>query len=162
MLSDGRTALAVLRSTPVRGGDTVLIDAAAGGVGSLLVQLRARAGARVIALAHGPTKTAAAHRMGAFAAVDYSDHGWSDPLHDEIDYADVAFDGVGGHIGIEVSRLLRPGGTVHTFGAAGGAPIDASHRSDLTVTTGWRWPPANSPPCLGTHSNSPPTAGAPH
>ncbi len=53
LLADGRTALALADAADPRPGETVLIEAAAGGVGSLLVQLAKQAGARVVALAGG-------------------------------------------------------------------------------------------------------------
>jgi NADPH:quinone reductase-like Zn-dependent oxidoreductase len=51
LLADGRTALALADAAAPQPGETVLVEAAAGGVGSLLVQLAKRAGARVVALA---------------------------------------------------------------------------------------------------------------
>jgi NADPH2:quinone reductase len=60
LLADGRTALALADAADPRPGETVLVEAAAGGVGSLLMQLAKRAGARVVALAGGPRKLAAA------------------------------------------------------------------------------------------------------
>jgi NADPH2:quinone reductase len=53
-------------------GDTVLITAAAGRIGSLLVQLAKTAGAaKVIGAARGAEKVAAAGRFGANISVDY-------------------------------------------------------------------------------------------
>jgi len=46
LLADGRTAIGLIDLASIQTGETVLIEAAAGGVGSLLVQLAARAGAR--------------------------------------------------------------------------------------------------------------------
>ena len=46
LLADGRTAMSLVRAAQVRPEDTVLVEAAAGGVGSLLVQLAAGAGDR--------------------------------------------------------------------------------------------------------------------
>src|SRR5260221_10730446 len=56
LLADGRTALALMSRARAKPGDTVLVEAAAGGVGSLLVQLARNAGARVVALAGGGGK----------------------------------------------------------------------------------------------------------
>ncbi len=52
-------------------GETVLVHAAAGGVGSAAVQLAAAHGCRVLATAGGPAKTAFAPRLGAELALDY-------------------------------------------------------------------------------------------
>src|SRR6266851_1544240 len=51
LLADGRTALLLLRSAGVRAGERVLVEAAAGGVGTLLVQLARAADARVVGVA---------------------------------------------------------------------------------------------------------------
>jgi NADPH:quinone reductase len=51
LLADGRTALTLMRVAAVQAGETVLVEAAAGGVGSLLVQLARNAGARVVGAA---------------------------------------------------------------------------------------------------------------
>ncbi|HEX8714061.1 MAG TPA: zinc-binding dehydrogenase, partial [Solirubrobacteraceae bacterium] len=65
LLADGRTALALMRSTAIERGETVLVEAAGGGVGSLLVQLARHAGARVIATAGAPRKLELARELGA-------------------------------------------------------------------------------------------------
>ena len=51
LLADGRTAIGLIDAAVIQPGEAVLVEAAAGGVGSLLVQLAKRAGARVIAAA---------------------------------------------------------------------------------------------------------------
>ena len=76
LLADGRTALALAGRAALRAGDTVLIEAAAGGVGTLLVQIARNAGARVVALAGQPRKLAIARDLGADLTVDYSRDGW--------------------------------------------------------------------------------------
>ena len=72
LLADGRTALALAGRAALGPGDTVLIEAAAGGVGTLLVQIARNAGARVVALAGQPRKLAIARDLGAELTVDYS------------------------------------------------------------------------------------------
>lgn len=76
LLADGRTALMLLRTAVPREGETVLVEAAAGGVGTLLVQLVRNAGARVVALAGGERKLAVARALGADLAVDYREDRW--------------------------------------------------------------------------------------
>ena len=71
LLADGRTALGLVRRAGLRAGETVLVEAAAGGVGTLLVQLARHAGARVVALAGQPGKLALARDLGADLTVDY-------------------------------------------------------------------------------------------
>ena len=77
LLADGRTALGLIGGAPIAAGETVLVEAAAGGVGSLLVQLARNAGARVIAAAGGGRKLALALEVGADEAVDYTRPGWA-------------------------------------------------------------------------------------
>lgn len=71
LLLQGTTAYALLHECAhVREGETVVIEAAAGGTGGLAVQLAKRAGAKVIALASSEEKRAHAERLGADASVD--------------------------------------------------------------------------------------------
>ena len=65
LLADGRTATMLIEAVGVRPGDRVLVEAAAGGVGSLFVQLAARAGARVIGAAGGRRKVDLLPGLGA-------------------------------------------------------------------------------------------------
>jgi NADPH2:quinone reductase len=120
LLADGRTALALMEAAAVRPGDTVLVEAAAGGVGSLLVQLARRAGATVVGAAGGSRKVAVASELGADVAVDYAEKGWPEHVLDLAGQVDVVFDGVGGAVGQAAFGLLRDGGRCCTFGMASG------------------------------------------
>ena len=104
LLADGRTALALAGRAGLGAGDTVLIEAAAGGVGTLLVQIARHAGARVVALAGQPRKLAIARDLGADLAVDYRLDGWEQRVRDAAGEVDVVFDGVGGKTLLTVSR----------------------------------------------------------
>jgi len=121
LLADGRTAVALMRAAGVRSGQTVLVEAAAGGVGSLLVQLARGAGARVVAAAGGPRKVAVARQLGADVAVDYAGPGWADQVRAEAGAVDVVFDGVGGAAGSAALGLLRDGGRFCAYGMASGS-----------------------------------------
>jgi NADPH:quinone reductase len=71
LLLQGLTAMALVRRCARLGeGETVVVEAAAGGTGSLSVQLARRAGARVIGLASSEEKRARVERHGADATVD--------------------------------------------------------------------------------------------
>ncbi|MGH2923946.1 MAG: quinone oxidoreductase family protein [Solirubrobacterales bacterium] len=71
LLLQGTTAYALLHHCAhVRDGETVAVEAAAGGTGSLAVQLAKRAGAKVIALASSDEKRKLAERLGADASAD--------------------------------------------------------------------------------------------
>ncbi|MFL6121700.1 zinc-binding dehydrogenase [Actinophytocola sp.] len=82
LLADGRTATMMTRAAAIEPGERVLVEAAAGGVGSLLVQLAKAAGARVVAAVGGPRKAEVAMRLGAEFAVDYTDNGTADRTND--------------------------------------------------------------------------------
>lgn len=121
LLADGRTALALLRAASVRAGETVLVEAAAGGVGHLLVQLAGQAGARVIGAAGGERKLSVVRELGAELAVDYSEPGWADRLRTSVGTVDVVFDGVGGQLAREAFSVLHDAGRFVPFGMASGS-----------------------------------------
>jgi len=127
LLADGRTALSLVGLAQPRAGETVLVEAAGGGVGTLLVQLARNAGARIVAVAGGECKLALAHELGADVSVDYRDGGWPQRVRDTVGTVDVAFDGVGGAIGAAAFGLLGAGGRFCPFGMASGSftAIDA-------------------------------------
>jgi NADPH:quinone reductase len=72
LLLQGLTAMALVgpRGARVEAGETIVVEAAAGGTGSLAVQLAKRAGARVIGLASSEEKRALVEGLGADATVD--------------------------------------------------------------------------------------------
>ena len=116
ILADGRTATMMIRATAPQPGERVLVEAAAGGVGSLLVQLAKSAGATVVAAAGGSRKTGVARDLGADEVVDYTAPGWSDGVAP----VDVVLDGVGGGIARAAFELLGQGGRMVSFGLASG------------------------------------------
>jgi NADPH2:quinone reductase len=140
LLADGRTATALIRTAALRPGETVLVEAAAGGVGTLLVQLARNAGATVVALAGGEGKTALATELGAAIALDYSAPGWAEDIRARLGGVDVVFDGVGGTIGQDTFGLLRSGGRFCSYGLASGAftriPDGEAEARGVTVIRG--------------------------
>lgn len=120
LLADGRTAMALMDAASVQAGETVLVEAAAGGVGSLLVQLARNAGAIVVAAAGGPRKLELAAELGARFAFDYNQPDWPELARAAAGLVDVAFDGVGGKIGTAAFGLLRDGGRCCAYGMASG------------------------------------------
>ena len=106
----------------LQAGETVLIHAAAGGVGSAAVQLAVAAGARVIATAGGPEKLDFARRLGADVAIDYRQGGFAAAVFDATGGrgVDVCFDGVGGDVMTESLRCLARNGRHLVVGFAGG------------------------------------------
>ncbi|MWK33857.1 zinc-binding dehydrogenase [Actinomadura sp. J1-007] len=116
LLADGRTASMMLDAVRARAGERVLVEAAAGGVGTLLVQLAKAAGLRVVAAVGGERKAEVARGLGADDVVDYTEPGWTE----RAGAVDVVFDGVGGEIARAAFGLLRRGGRMVSFGLASG------------------------------------------
>ncbi|MFI5686736.1 zinc-binding dehydrogenase [Streptomyces sp. NPDC051636] len=118
MIGTGRTALGILQFTDLHPDSVAVVPAAAGGIGTLLVQYAKHAGATVIALAGGPEKTALARTHGADLAVDCTDPAWPEKVRAHLGgrHATVVLDGVGGDIAREAVALLGPGGQHLVFG----------------------------------------------
>jgi NADPH:quinone reductase len=126
----GAVGIGILSAMRVRAGDTVLITAAAGRIGSLLVQLATAAGARVVAAASTPEKLAAAREFGADVTVDYSKPDWVNEVREATGGrgADVVLDAIGGTIGEQALRAAVDGcGRIGVYGFASGTwiPLDA-------------------------------------
>ncbi|MFJ5990660.1 zinc-binding dehydrogenase [Lentzea sp. NPDC092896] len=125
MVHDGATALLLARRVEIPKDEWVLVAAATGGAGSLLVQLLRDAGARVIAAARGERKLALSRDLGAEHAVDYSLDGWQDQVREATGGVGLAFDGAGGALGRAVFEAVADGGRFVTYGSSGGfAAID--------------------------------------
>ncbi|MFC6016926.1 zinc-binding dehydrogenase [Plantactinospora solaniradicis] len=124
LLADGRTATLLIRTARIRTGERILVEAAAGGVGSLLVQLGTAAGATVVAATGGGRKGELARELGADVAVDYQAPGWTDRVRGAVGAVDVVFDGVGGTVGRAAFELLDRNGRMVSFGLASGTWTD--------------------------------------
>ncbi len=119
LMVQGLTALYLLERAPAS-NKRMLVSAAAGGVGSLLVQLAKHAGARqVIAAASTEEKRAFARSLGADATVDYTASGWSQAVRDLTSGAgaDVIYESAGGSITGESLKALAPLGQIVIFGS---------------------------------------------
>ena len=102
-------------------GETLLVHAGAGGVGSAAVQLGKLMGARVIATAGGPQKLQACRDAGADEALDYRADNWVDALKQLAPGGvDVVYDPVGGEIGVQSLRCLAFGARYLVIGFASG------------------------------------------
>ena len=73
MIGTGRTTMGILEVAQPTPDDVVLVTAAAGGIGSLLVQAAHNVGAVVAGVAGGPDKVERARKLGADVGVDYRD-----------------------------------------------------------------------------------------
>jgi NADPH2:quinone reductase len=126
LVHDGVTALSLAHDAKIEKGEWVLVAAATGGAGSLLVQLAVDAGARVVAAARGERKLTLARELGAEVAVDYSLDGWQQRVRDAAgDGVGLAFDGAGGALGKAAFETVARGGRFVTYGTSDGfADID--------------------------------------
>lgn len=102
----GTAHLALHRRARLRVGETLLVHAGAGGVGSAAVQLGLAAGARVLATAGGPEKVEVCRKLGAEVAIDYRENDFVAVVKEATGGrgADVVFDPVGGDV---FDRSLR-------------------------------------------------------
>jgi NADPH-dependent curcumin reductase CurA len=93
----------------IQAGETVVVSAAAGAVGSSAVQIAKNLGCRVVGIAGGPDKCAFVQdTLGADAVIDYKAGGIGKALSEACpDGIDVYFDNVGGEILDAVLKRLR-------------------------------------------------------
>jgi NADPH2:quinone reductase len=127
LLVQGLTAYGVLHdSAHLEKGESVLVLAAGGGVGTLAVQLAKLAGAgSVIGLAGSREKLDLAVSLGADHAFDYTREGWVEEVLRVTGQrgADVVLDSVGGATGAAAYDCLAPLGRLVTFGASSGEAL---------------------------------------
>jgi NADPH2:quinone reductase len=127
LLVQGITAYGVLHDAgSLAAGESVLVQAAAGGVGTLAVQLARLAGARtVIGTAGSEEKRSLVRSLGADQAVDYGENGWPDKVLQATDGrgVDVVLESVGGEAGARAFESLATLGRLVMFGAASGKPM---------------------------------------
>jgi NADPH:quinone reductase-like Zn-dependent oxidoreductase len=94
----------------LRAGETVLITAASGGVGTTAVQIAKDLGGRVVAVTSARNHDYVRH-LGAEVAVDYHDPRFAEQLQRAVpDGFDVLFDGTGNEVRDQVAGLVRDGG----------------------------------------------------
>jgi NADPH2:quinone reductase len=124
LLVQGLTAWHLYRTCArVQAGESVVVHAAAGGVGSLAVQLGRSMGAgRVIATASSEEKRALALELGADAAVDGAPEGLAERLVEaNLDRrVDVVFEMAGGEVFEQSLKALAPFGRLVVYGLASG------------------------------------------
>ncbi|MFI5752463.1 zinc-binding alcohol dehydrogenase family protein [Streptomyces sp. NPDC051644] len=139
----GNTAWHLLHTcVSLTASDTVVISAAAGGVGSLAVQLAAQTGARVIALASTPERRDLATRLGASAVVDSRADDLTQAVLDAASGpVNAVLEMTGGRVHEQLLATLAPLGRMAVYGYAGGEPAPAAGRvileHSLTVRGLW-------------------------
>jgi NADPH:quinone reductase len=120
----GPVARGVLRIGRLAPGETVLVHAAAGGIGHLAVQLAKLLGAStVVATAGSAAKLDLVRGLGADVAVDYTDPDWPERVRAAAPRGvDLVLDSVAGPMLERSVELLAPLGRLVVYGAAGGEP----------------------------------------
>lgn len=113
---------ALHRRTSLQAGETLLVHAAAGGVGSAAVQLGRAAGARVVAVVGGEEKAEVARTLGADVVVDRTRDDFVSVVKDVTDGrgADVVYDPVGGETYARSTKCVAFEGRILVIGFAGG------------------------------------------
>ena len=148
----GLTAYGLLHDAGrIQAGDTVLVHAAAGGVGSLAVQLAKLLGAgKVIATASTAEKLDLARQLGADTAINYTADDWVEQVRTATggQGAQIILDAVGGEVGSHSVELLSQNGRLVVYGAASGAPtmlaaqqLSAKGQSVIGFSMGAGMPP---------------------
>jgi NADPH2:quinone reductase len=125
-------------------GETLLVHAAAGGVGLAAVQIGRALGARVLATAGGADKCAIAREAGAEAAIDYNAEDFVERVKELTGGrgADVIYDPVGGDVFDKSLKCIAWNGRLLVIGFAGGTiPSVAANRILLKniAVTGLHW-----------------------
>ncbi|MDQ1027338.1 NADPH2:quinone reductase [Streptomyces umbrinus] len=129
MIGTGRTTMGILQFADLTPDSVAIVPAAAGGIGTLLVQYAKHAGATVIGLAGGPEKVARVEKNGADLAVDYKDPDWPDQVRRFLGdrRATIVFDGVGGDTARKSVALLTASNAKHlVFGWSGAGLHDGT------------------------------------
>jgi NADPH2:quinone reductase len=158
VLVQGLSAWHLLRTCArLAAGETVVVNAAAGGVGSLAVQLARLFGAgRVVATASTSEKRDLARSLGADAAVDGAAEGYAERVIEANggQRVDVVLDAVGGPVLDAALGALRPFGRLVSFGAASRQPpqpVDPTRlmRRNLAIIGFWLAPALAVPQMYG-------------
>jgi NADPH2:quinone reductase len=113
---------ALVHRAALRPGETLLVHAAAGGVGLAAVQIGKALGARVLATAGSPAKLAIALEHGADQAYDYSNPDWVERVKEATGGrgADVIYDPVGGDVFDLSTKCIAFSGRLLVIGFASG------------------------------------------
>ena len=112
----------LLRRADLQAGETLVVHAAAGGVGSAAIQLGKAFGARVIGVVGGPEKAEYARRLGADVVVDRREEDFVTVVKDVTNGrgADVIYDPVGGTTYQRSTKCIAFEGRILVVGFAGG------------------------------------------
>lgn len=130
-IGTGRTAAGILDLVEIGRTDVVVVTAAAGGLGVLLVQAAVAAGAHTVGVAGGPDKVELVRGLGAHAAIDYLREGWVDLVPEPT----IVLDAVNGAVGQALYDRLGSGGRLVRYGWSSGEQnaYDAPRRTVVDV-----------------------------
>ena len=139
------------RTFPLKGGETILFHAAAGGVGLIACQWAKALGVKLIGTVSSPEKAALAKAHGAWQVIDYSRENVVERVMEltKGKKVPVVYDGVGKDTWLTSLDCLQPRGLMVSYGNASGA-VDGVNlgilaaKGSLFVTR----------PTLGTHVNT--------
>ncbi|MGG3468905.1 NADPH:quinone oxidoreductase family protein [Neobacillus pocheonensis] len=124
ILGQGVSAYHILKSSAqIQKGDTVLVHAAAGGVGTFAVQLAKIMGAgKVIATASSAEKLELAYSLGADVGINYTEENWHKQVLEATDGkgVDIALEMVGGDIFKNTLKCMAINSRLVIYGRAGG------------------------------------------
>ena len=142
VMLQGGTMHYLMRTTyPLKGGETALVHAAAGGMGTLLTQLGKKIGARIIGTAGSDEKVKIAKQNGADEVINYSKQDFVAEVKRLTGGkgVDVVYDGVGKSTFEGGLDCLRPRGYMVLFGGASGAvppfdPLALTAKGSLFLT----------------------------
>ena len=138
LVHDGVTARSIVTAVAPKPDQWVLVTAAAGAMGLLLVQMAREAGARVVGAARGERKLELLRSRGIEGVVDYSEPGWTERVREATGGRDpeVVYDGAGGAIGRAAFAITAPGGRFSAHGAPSGgfAEIGQEEADERAVT----------------------------
>ena len=136
--------VALHRRANLQPGETLLVHAGAGGVGSAAIQLGLAAGARVIATAGGPAKANLCRKLGAEIAIDYNADDFIAIVKEATGGrgADVVYDPVGGDVFDKSRKCIAFEGRIliigFTSGTHAGAPTNHALIKNYSVV-GVHW-----------------------
>ncbi|MQY21954.1 quinone oxidoreductase family protein [Nocardia macrotermitis] len=151
VLMGGSVAIALLRRAALTGTETVLIQAAAAGVGGYLTQLAGEFGAKRVIATAGGAKAERARALGAHEVIDHRDPNWTQHLRDTLgdNTIDVVFESIGGPAAADLLDLMTPlEGRMLGYGTLSGLPA-AITAADL-FARGLTYTACAGPAWLGT------------
>lgn len=121
-IGTGRTATGILDQVELGPDDVVVVTAASGGLGSILVRAAVSAGATVVGLANGPVKADVVKRLAPTVVVDVRAGDVAKAVRDAVGTPSVVLDGVGGETSHVLHGLLAAGGVLVNY--TGADPAD--------------------------------------